>query len=85
MNVPVIRWFPNLHLQRARRGCRWVVGQRSVSLKYHPPASKDRKNLICIRLATGACQAGHNQANLGPTEPCTGCDGMQQDPTQFWM
>ena len=25
------------------------------------------------RLATSACQASHNQAGLGPTEPCTGC------------
>ena len=25
------------------------------------------------RLATGACQARHNQAGLGPTELCTGC------------
>ena len=30
--------------------------------------------LVPIRLATRACQARHNQAGLGPDEPCTRCN-----------
>ena len=46
-----------------------TVGWHPRPFQPPPPHPPERHS----RLATSVCQARHNQAGPGPTEPCTGC------------